>query len=157
MDPRRRYRADHRGRGSRYEPYGILQGSHDVLAVSQARKVYGEAKANGVDVTLRLVDPEETGTEHCRHDNPTIGRELLADRLADVFSIDWRAFRRTGFGPLVQRRPAMNPGVDHPRAAVVPIDLYRGHPDRTVATMPVPSSDRVMVLPIGRPVARRQA
>jgi nicotinamidase-related amidase len=30
----------------------------------------------------------------------------------------------------------MNLGVDHPRAAVVAIDLHRGHLDMAVATMP---------------------
>src|SRR4029453_5483673 len=33
-------------------------------------------------------------------------------------------------------RPAMNLGVDHPRAAVVAIDLHCGHLDMAVATMP---------------------
>ena len=32
--------------------------------------------------------------------------------------------------------PAINLGVDHPKAAVVAIDLHRGHLDMTVATMP---------------------
>src|SRR3712207_5638434 len=32
---------------------------------------------------------------------------------------------------------AMNLGVDHPKAAVVAIDLHRGHLDPDVATMPV--------------------
>jgi hypothetical protein len=43
-----------------------------------------------VNATLRFVTPEETGAEHCQHDNPTIGQELLADWLADVFGIDQR-------------------------------------------------------------------
>ena len=30
----------------------------------------------------------------------------------------------------------MNLGVDHPRAAIVAIDLHRGHLDMDVATMP---------------------
>ncbi|OGA70766.1 MAG: hypothetical protein A3G81_15390 [Betaproteobacteria bacterium RIFCSPLOWO2_12_FULL_65_14] len=41
----------------------------------------------------------------------------------------------------------MNFGVDQPRAAVVGIDLHRGHLDLSVATMPVPSqaqADRVV-------------
>src|SRR5258705_11324586 len=33
-------------------------------------------------------------------------------------------------------RRTMNLGVDHPRAAVVAIDLHRGHLDMAVATMP---------------------
>jgi hypothetical protein len=44
-----------------------------------------------VNATLRFVMPEETGAEHCQHDNPTIGQELMADWLADVFGIDQRA------------------------------------------------------------------
>src|SRR3989442_13478632 len=59
--------------------------------MSQATRVYEYAKAHGVDVTLRFVTPEETGAEHCQHDNPTIGQELMGDWLADVFGIDQRA------------------------------------------------------------------
>jgi biuret amidohydrolase len=33
----------------------------------------------------------------------------------------------------------MNLGIDHPRAAIVGIDLHRGHLDRSVATMPLES------------------
>jgi hypothetical protein len=40
---------------------------------------------------LRLVSEDETGAEHCQHDNPTIGQELMADWLADCFGIDQRA------------------------------------------------------------------
>jgi dienelactone hydrolase len=69
-------------------PYLIVHGGHDVLGMSQARKVYDYAKAHGVDVTLRFVTPDETGAEHCQHDNPTIGQELMSDWLADVFGID---------------------------------------------------------------------
>lgn len=83
-------------------PYLIVHGGHDVLTVSQARKAYEEARTHGVDVTLRLVHPEETGAEHCQHDNPTIGQELVADWLADVFRIDQRALQRTSSSPLVQ-------------------------------------------------------
>ena len=72
-------------------PYLILHGGHDVLGMSQATKVYEYANAHGLDVTLRFVTPEETGAEHCQHDNPTIGQELIGDWLADVFGIDQRA------------------------------------------------------------------
>ena len=72
-------------------PYLILHGGHDVLGMSQATKAYEYAKAHGVNVTLRFVTPEETGAEHCQHDNPTIGQELMADWLADVFGVDQRA------------------------------------------------------------------
>ena len=66
----------------------MMHGGHDVLTVSQAQKVYEYGKAKGVDVTLRLLSEEETGAEHCQHDNPTIGQEILADWLADRFGID---------------------------------------------------------------------
>lgn len=76
-------------------PYLIVHGGHDVLGMSQATKVYEYAKAKGVNATLRFVMPEETGAEHCQHDNPTLGQELMADWLADVFGIDQRALSRT--------------------------------------------------------------
>jgi Prolyl oligopeptidase family len=75
-------------------PYLVLHGSHDVLAVSQSRKVYDYGKAHGVDVTLRLLSPDETGAEHCQHDNPTIGQEVITDWLADRFGIDQRSLFR---------------------------------------------------------------
>ena len=53
-------------------------------AVPRPRSSYDYAQAKGVDVTLRFVTEEETGAEHCQHDNPTIGQELMADWLADV-------------------------------------------------------------------------
>ena len=56
--------------------------------MSQAKKVYDYGRKHGVDVTLRLVEEDETGAEHCQHDNPTIGQELMADWLADRFGID---------------------------------------------------------------------
>tara|TARA_A100001391_G_scaffold205403_1_gene205765 strand:+ start:49971 stop:51179 length:1209 start_codon:yes stop_codon:yes gene_type:complete len=69
-------------------PYLIVHGGYDVLGVDQAQKVYDYAKANGVDVTLRLVGEEETGAEHCQHDNPTLGQELVNDWLAEKLGID---------------------------------------------------------------------
>jgi dipeptidyl aminopeptidase/acylaminoacyl peptidase len=81
-------------------PYLIVHGGYDVLGMSHATKVYEYAKSRGKDVTLRFVTPEETGAEHCQHDNPTIGQELMADWLADVFGIDERALRKkAGSGP----------------------------------------------------------
>ncbi len=71
-------------------PYLIVHGGHDVLGVRQATRVYEHAKENGVDVTLKLVGEDETGAEHCQHDNPTIGMEYLCDWLADRFGIDQR-------------------------------------------------------------------
>jgi dienelactone hydrolase len=69
-------------------PYLIVHGGHDVLGVSQATRVYDYAHEHGVDVTLELIGEDETGAEHCQHDNPTIGMEYLCDWLADRFGID---------------------------------------------------------------------
>jgi dienelactone hydrolase len=71
-------------------PYLVLHGGHDVLGVENSKTVYEYAKSKGVKVTLRLTTEEETGAEHCQHDNPTLGQELMADWLADVFRIDQR-------------------------------------------------------------------
>jgi hypothetical protein len=71
-------------------PYLVLHGGHDVLGVENSRTVYEYAKSKGVKVTLRLTSEEETGAEHCQHDNPTLGQELMIDWLADVFRIDQR-------------------------------------------------------------------
>ena len=72
-------------------PYLVLHGGHDVLGVENSKTVYEYAKQHGVKVTLRLTTAEETGAEHCQHDNPTLGQELMADWLADVFAIDQRS------------------------------------------------------------------
>ena len=68
-----------------------MHGGYDVLGVRQAQQVHDYAKSHGVDVTLRYVTQEETGAEHCQHDNPTIGQELMMDWLADRFGIDQKA------------------------------------------------------------------
>jgi hypothetical protein len=82
-------------------PYLVLHGGHDVLTVTAARSTYDYAKAHGVDATLRVLEPEETGAEHCQHDNPTIGQEVLADWLADRFGIDQRGLLKTSINPFV--------------------------------------------------------
>jgi dienelactone hydrolase len=69
-------------------PYLILHGGHDVLGVNAVKVVYDYAREHGVKATLRLTSAEETGAEHCQHDNPTLGQELMLDWLADVFGID---------------------------------------------------------------------
>ena len=69
-------------------PYLVLHGGHDVLGVENSKTVYEYAKQHGVNVTLRLTTEEETGAEHCQHDNPTLGQELMIDWLADVFKIN---------------------------------------------------------------------
>ena len=68
-------------------PYLILHGGHDVLGVETVRTVYDYAISQGVKATLRLTSEEETGAEHCQHDNPTLGQELMIDWLADIFGI----------------------------------------------------------------------
>ncbi|MGE5525562.1 MAG: alpha/beta hydrolase family protein [Rhodospirillaceae bacterium] len=69
-------------------PYLIVHGAHDVNGVERARKAYESAKSQGVDVTLRFVTAEDTGADHCQHDNPTLGQEVMLDWLADRFGID---------------------------------------------------------------------
>ena len=82
-------------------PYLIVHGGFDVLGVASAQKVYDYAKSKGVDVTLRFLTEEETGAEHCQHDNATIGQELMADWLADRFGIDQKALREKSLNPLI--------------------------------------------------------
>ena len=71
-------------------PYLIVHGGHEVLGVRQANTVYEHAGGAGVDVTIKFLTEEETGAEHCQHDNPTIGEEYMFDWLADRFGIDQR-------------------------------------------------------------------
>ena len=75
-------------------PYLIIHGGHDVLGVNEVKTVYDYAVAHGVKATLRLTTAEETGAEHCQHDNPTLGQELMLDWLADQFGIDQTKMRR---------------------------------------------------------------
>lgn len=72
-------------------PYLIIHGAHDVLVRRQARLAYESARQFGVDVELRYFEEEETGAEHCQHDNPTIGMDYMADWLAVRFGIDQSA------------------------------------------------------------------
>jgi dienelactone hydrolase len=69
-------------------PYLICHGGSDVLSVQQAQQVYDYAKQSGVDVTLEMISVEETGAEHCQHDNPSIGQEKMSDWLADQFGLN---------------------------------------------------------------------
>jgi len=82
-------------------PYLIVHGGFDVLGVASAQQVYDHATANGVDATLRFLTEEETGAEHCQHDNATIGQEVLADWLADRFGIDQAELRKKALNPLI--------------------------------------------------------
>lgn len=68
-------------------PYLIVHGGFDVLGVQQAKRTYDAAKKAGVDATLRILAEDETGAEHCQHDNPTLGQDIIGDWLADRFGI----------------------------------------------------------------------
>ena len=57
-------------------------------------------------MTLRLTDAEETGAEHCQHDNPTLGQEIMIDWLADVFRIDQRKADLPGWAEVGGRQTA---------------------------------------------------
>ena len=82
-------------------PYLIVHGGHDVLGVKEATRLYDYAKVKGVSAELVVVGEEQTGADHCQHDNPTLGQEIMADWLVDRFGIDERALRRTSLNPLV--------------------------------------------------------
>ena len=82
-------------------PYLIVHGGHDVLGVQAAARLHGYAKSKGVDVKLVVVSEEQTGADHCQHDNPTLGQEIMADWLVDRFDIDERALRRTALNAMI--------------------------------------------------------
>ena len=73
-----------------WELAGADQDEERVDREEQATKLHDYTKAKGVNVTLQLIGEEETGAEHCQHDNPTLGQEYMADWLADQFGIDQR-------------------------------------------------------------------
>ena len=77
-------------------PFLVIHGGHDVLGVENARTVFDYAQRHGVNATLRLTGAEETGAEHCQHDNPTLGQELMLDWLTDALGIDQRTL---AYGP----------------------------------------------------------
>jgi hypothetical protein len=81
-------------------PYLVVHGGYDVLGVRQANQVYEYAKSKGMDVTLEFLGEDETGADHCQHDNPTIGQEIMADWLVDVFGIDERELLTKTLRPL---------------------------------------------------------
>ena len=83
-------------------PYLIVHGGHDVLTGSAARnRVTITPRQKASMSTLRFISEEETGAEHCQHDNPTIGQELLSDWLADLFGIDQKALLKRSWNPLI--------------------------------------------------------
>ena len=77
-------------------PFLVIHGGHDVLGVENAKTVFDYAQRHGVNASLRLTDAEETGAEHCQHDNPTLGQELMLDWLTDALGIDQRTL---AYGP----------------------------------------------------------
>jgi dienelactone hydrolase len=64
-------------------PFLIVAGELDAFGPQNAQNVYDEAKAAGVDVTIKWFSPEETGAAHCQIDNPTLGMEVICDWIAD--------------------------------------------------------------------------
>lgn len=82
-------------------PYLIVHGGYDALGVQAATRVHEAARTAGVDVTLDLIEPEETGAEHCQHDNPTLGQEHMADWLVERFGIDEREQLKLTLQPLL--------------------------------------------------------
>lgn len=75
-------------------PYLIVHGGYDVLGVRQAQIVRDYAVSKGVDVTFHLVGEEDTGADHCQHDNPTLGQDLIGDWLVKQFGIDEVSLRK---------------------------------------------------------------
>jgi pimeloyl-ACP methyl ester carboxylesterase len=75
-------------------PYLIVHGGYDVLGVRHAQIVRDYAVSKGVDVTFNLVSEEDTGADHCQHDNPTLGQDLIGDWLAKTFGIDEVSLRK---------------------------------------------------------------
>ena len=74
---------------SRYEPFGRHHWPEDFWFSYQFRRtVHDYAVKHGINATLRLTSAGETGAEHCQHDNPILGQELMPDWLAYVFDID---------------------------------------------------------------------
>jgi dienelactone hydrolase len=82
-------------------PYLIIHGGHDILGVEAVQAAYDYAKSKNIDVALRLTSEEETGADHCQHDNPTLGQELMIDWLAGRFKIDQRSLTKSAMNPLV--------------------------------------------------------
>ena len=82
-------------------PYLIIHGGYDVLGVERVRLVSEYTKSKGMtNVTIVVLGEEDTGADHCQHDNPTLGQEYLADWLVDVFKIDERELRAKALRPL---------------------------------------------------------
>jgi hypothetical protein len=46
------------------------------------------ARSKGVNITYREVTAEETGADHCQHDNPTLGQRHRRGLAAQQLGID---------------------------------------------------------------------
>ena len=91
-----------------------------------------------MNATLRFVTPEETGAEHCQHDNPTIGQELMADWLADRFGIDQRRLAARALAPLGDAMAA---------EMRWPTDRLDYSPITARPPLPLPDGARIVVWP----------
>ena len=83
-------------------PYLVLHGGHDVLTVTQARKVYDYGNAKGVDVhaaAARL--PTRPAPSIVSTTIRRSARRSMADWLADRFGIDQRALLPGATNPLI--------------------------------------------------------
>lgn len=69
-------------------PYLLVHGVDDALGAQDPPFVAQYARRHGVNITYREVTAEETGSDHCQHDNPTLGSDLIADWFAHQFGID---------------------------------------------------------------------
>lgn len=69
-------------------PYLVTHGVHDVLGQQDPPRVVEYARRKGANVTYREVTAEETGADHCQHDNPSLGSDIVVDWLAHQLGID---------------------------------------------------------------------
>jgi predicted alpha/beta-fold hydrolase len=66
----------------------LLHAKEDVLGAQDPVAAAEYARSKGVNITYRVVTAEETGADHCQHDNPTLGSDIIADWLAQQLGID---------------------------------------------------------------------
>jgi dienelactone hydrolase len=69
-------------------PYLVTHGVHDALGQQDPPRVVEYARSKGVNITYREVTAEETGADHCQHDNPTLGSDIVVDWLAHQLGIN---------------------------------------------------------------------
>ena len=68
-------------------PLLVIHGAKDMIGVQKAKELYDGAISAGVNTKLVMVEPSETGAEHCQHDNPTLAHEYVFDWLCEVWGI----------------------------------------------------------------------